>query len=116
MNDDITKNFHGGADTSDQAFHGTSHEARAAIRSKVFAEIANAGMGGRTCDEVEQIMSLTHQTASARITELAARAQIIDSGVRRLTRSGRNARVYVEAKLWLKTNAPATAEQRRLFD
>lgn len=50
-----------------------------------------------TCDEVEIVTGLKHQTASARIRELALKGLIKDSGKRRLTRSGRKAVVYEPA-------------------
>lgn len=55
---------------------------------------------GLTCDEVERITGLRHQTASARIRELSQRGEIIPlivdgTPVRRPTRSGRLATVYV---------------------
>ena len=56
---------------------------------------------GLTCDEVEQRLSLKHQTASARLNELQ---QLGHASMRinpetkkpftRKTRSGRNARIY----------------------
>jgi hypothetical protein len=48
-----------------------------------------------TCDEVEVICKLRHQTASARIRELFVQSRIKDSGQRRLTRSNRTAIVWV---------------------
>lgn len=50
---------------------------------------------GRTCDEVEHVLALRHQTVSARIRELACKSKIVDSGRRRVTRSGRAAVVWV---------------------
>ena len=50
---------------------------------------------GLTCFEVEEITDLSHQTASARITELRQKGLIKDSGQRRLTSSGRKAVVWV---------------------
>ena len=47
-----------------------------------------------TCDEVEVATGLAHQTASARIRELVQLGLIYDTGKRRPTRSGRQARVY----------------------
>ena len=51
--------------------------------------------GGATCDELEHVTGLAHQTASARLKGLADKGLIRDSGARRKTRSGRAARVYV---------------------
>ena len=51
--------------------------------------------GAATCDEVEEGLTLSHQTASARLRDLVLMGKIKDSGARRPTRSGRAARVYV---------------------
>ena len=61
------------------------------IRRKVFRALVD----GATCDEIEQTLELTHQTASARVRELAQAGTIRDSGERRLTRSGRKAIVWI---------------------
>jgi Fic family protein len=49
---------------------------------------------GLTCDEIEQILDMKHQTVSARILELRRKGLIEDSGERRKTRSGRKAVVW----------------------
>lgn len=67
-------------------------------RARIFERIEACGEGGATCDEVEQALAMIHQTASARILELAQVGRIIDTGRRRPTRTGRNARVYVTVK------------------
>lgn len=61
----------------------------------VLASIAARYSEGMTCDEVEVALSLSHQTASARIRDLVKAGAIVDSGQRRKTRSGRKAAVYV---------------------
>lgn len=53
-----------------------------------------AFMEGCTCDEIEQDLGLSHQTASARINELMGLSLITDRGQRRPTRSGRKAIVW----------------------
>lgn len=52
---------------------------------------------GLTCDEIEERTGLRHQTASARVYELAKAGRIVPSGTRR-TRSGRQANVWVVAR------------------
>jgi predicted transcriptional regulator len=52
------------------------------------------GRIGRTCDEVEQVTKLKHQTASARIRGLVQKGFIETSGRKRPTRSGREAHVW----------------------
>lgn len=55
------------------------------------------GDDGLTCDTVEMMTALPHQTTSARLNQLAKRKLIRDSGLRRPTRSGRRAVVWVAA-------------------
>jgi hypothetical protein len=62
------------------------------LRAKVFSFIY--GRGGATCDEVEVGLGMRHQTASARIRELVLKGSLIDSGIVRQTRSGRDATVW----------------------
>jgi predicted ArsR family transcriptional regulator len=50
--------------------------------------------GSLTCDELEQILRWSHQTASARINRLRHKGLIQDSGERRPTRTGRPAVVW----------------------
>jgi predicted transcriptional regulator len=64
------------------------------MRVAVLDCIRGSGRGA-TCDEVEERLSMRHQTASARIRELAIRGLIRDSSLRRGTRSGRPAIVWI---------------------
>lgn len=66
------------------------------LRARVYAAIVAAGDEGMTCDEVEVVTGLRHQTASARVRELS-KAGLIVKGGRRQTRSGRYAVVYSAA-------------------
>jgi predicted ArsR family transcriptional regulator len=50
-------------------------------------------VGSATCDECEQDLDMSHQTTSARFTELRAK-ELIEPCGKRKTRSGRNAVVY----------------------
>jgi hypothetical protein len=65
------------------------------IREDICKFINRTKRRGMTCDEVEAVYGYTHQTASARINELRNLGQLIDSGERRLTRSGRPATVWI---------------------
>lgn len=80
-----------GSDTSEDAAASMEH-LTSTIRGRVYARIRQHGA---TCDEIEQELGLTHQTASARVNELRNRGFIEDSKARRKTRSGRNAVVYI---------------------
>ena len=51
-------------------------------------------VGTATCDECEVRLDMRHQTCSARICELKVSGLIVDTGERRVTRSGRSAAVY----------------------
>lgn len=51
-------------------------------------------LGSATCDELEALTGLAHQTASARLNELANTGCIVRTDERRKTRSGRSAWVY----------------------
>lgn len=80
----------------------TSQMAAASIRAalprlqgEVLSVIRCAGERGLTTDEIEAVTGMKHQTASARVVELRRKKLIADSGVRRATRSGRGAVVYV---------------------
>ena len=53
---------------------------------------------GLTCDDVERRLDRSHQTISPRINELRDTGWIIDSGVRRKTRSGRAAIVWTPTR------------------
>lgn len=64
------------------------------LRALVYRTVQET-LGGLTCDEVEERLAMRHQTASARIRELAQSGQLLDSGTTRPTRSGRAAVVYV---------------------
>jgi len=98
-----------GLDTTSQpAFSNnstdTSAEAGASMVTHVgklarqcFDEIAsvyrNDGVG-MTVDALEQVLNRSHQSVSARVNELRNKGWLIDSGVRRKTRSGRPAIVW----------------------
>jgi hypothetical protein len=63
------------------------------LRERVFAAIVAAGAEGRTTDELEAHLGLSHQTCSPRVNELAHLDRIRASGMRK-TRSGRAAKVW----------------------
>lgn len=85
---------HAGTDTSAAA--AESMKAKAPLlRDRVYESIKARRSEGMTCDEAEVALGLSHQTCSARFNELVGRSEIVDSGNRRPTRSGRKAIVYV---------------------
>jgi hypothetical protein len=81
---------------------GTSLSARRSISAGTLRERVMETITlfpeGLTCDEVEDLMGGRHQTISPRINELWSDGKLDDSGHRRLTRSGRQAIVWVVAK------------------
>jgi hypothetical protein len=68
------------------------------MRTRTFTAIREREGYGATCDEVECITGMLHQTASARICELVAMGLLEVSELRRETRTMRTARVYVVKK------------------
>lgn len=62
---------------------------------KCLRAIVASGAEGLTCDEVEVKTGLAHQTASARIREMVQKKILDVRGIRRPTRGGRSASVYI---------------------
>ena len=94
MSDDITANFHKGNERSVEA-HASIKPTKAALLQRVIYAIKAAGPKGLTSDEAEVITGLSHQTVSARFTELRAAARLVFVEKRK-TRSGR----YADAWAW----------------
>lgn len=65
------------------------------LQSMVFGYLHARGPIGATDDEVEQVLGLSHQTASASRRELVTKGLAEDSGGTRPTRSGRQATVWI---------------------
>jgi hypothetical protein len=85
-------------DTSTAAADSLDDSLLTRMRAQVFT-IIDLRPRGATCDEIEVALNLRHQTASARVRELALGGLIFDTGERRETRSGRPARVYRPARI-----------------
>ena len=83
--------FADGSDTSEAASRRAQPRAGGDAR-RILALIRSHR--GLTCDEVESLTGLPHQTASARIRGLRSGGLIVDSGERRPTRRGRAAVVW----------------------
>ena len=74
------------------------------LKVTVARAFLDAGLDGLTCDEVEFWAGLKHQTASARVHDLAHEGKIIVDGRTRKTSSGREAAVYIlsaSGRRWL---------------
>ncbi len=83
--------FEPASDTSAQAAAAMGARDLARLEAVVFAVLKARP---RTCDDVEIVTGLTHQSASARIRGLVLRDQVVDSGRRERTRHGRLAVVW----------------------
>ena len=66
--------------------------------ARILGCIAASTVTGCTCDEVETLLQFSHQTASARIRDLSKGGLLVDSGLRRKTRTGRSATVWKASK------------------
>lgn len=66
---------------------------------KIYQVILQAGYLGRTDDELEYLLGIPHQTASALRRGLVKNGKVEDSRYRRRTRSGRNAIIWVATGL-----------------
>lgn len=91
----MTAPYVAGSETSQAAAESVDG---AKLRGIVLACLRTWAAKGMTCDEVEASLGMRHQTASARIRELALSGAIVDSGTRRKTRSGRSAVVWLAVK------------------
>ena len=87
--------FASGSETSRQAAASMKDQS-ARDRMRVLECILSRGDSGATCDEVEVLLGMVHQSASARVSELFHKyGRITKSGRVRKTRSGRNATVWI---------------------
>lgn len=73
--------------TQDEAFH----TAPRGISERILRSLRSDGPA--TCDELEQRLELTHQTASAAVNALMRARSVVANGSRP-TRSGRRARIW----------------------
>jgi hypothetical protein len=65
-------------------------------RLLVLKAIKEAGQNGMTCDELEQALSMSHQTCSARCSELKRDRMVrVAAGFKRKTRTGCSASVLI---------------------
>ena len=84
--------FVAGSETSEEAAKSIKPSS---LRSKVASMLRLRGLFGSTDDELEVSLGLRHQTVSARRRELGLLGKAKDSGVKRVTRSGRKATVWI---------------------
>jgi hypothetical protein len=81
-------------DTSEAAAESIDEYA-ASLRSRCYAAIKAAGSKGHTADELEVLLEARHQSTTPRIVWLHQNGHVVDSGMRRPTRSGRKAIVWI---------------------
>lgn len=85
---------HNGTQTSREAAQSIEHTITDS-EMVILRHLRSLGQDGATDDEMERALGMPHQTVSARRNGLASRDMVLDSGERRLTRSGRRAIVWV---------------------
>jgi hypothetical protein len=85
MDDDITRNYHGGNPQSQAANQRTN---KLRDRARVTRYLHPLGLRGATCDEAIVALDLDHQTCSARFSDLKKDKVIFETGEKRLTRKG----------------------------
>lgn len=96
--DDICRNYHGGNPESEAANEETL---KSRDRKRIHDVLLSAGLQGRTCDELEIVTGLSHQTCSARCSELLRDGIIVRKPdpvlkyMRRPTRTGCQAAVLI---------------------
>jgi predicted transcriptional regulator len=75
-------------------------------KARIIARFERLGRAGATCDDIELLLGMAHQTASPRITELKKAGILVPKPLkggnlfeyeRRLTRTGSTAAVWVLA-------------------
>lgn len=86
---------HNKTDTSRGAAASITFDKVETDRAKVLAYVAKQRDHGATADEIGHALGLLAQSCTPRIWELRKCGEIIDSGHRRPTQTGRAARVYV---------------------
>jgi predicted transcriptional regulator len=88
-----------GVPYSDQETSQAAAEAKSGSvqreRQRVLHAVYDQGQNGATCDEVEVLLGLSHQTASARLNDLERMNRVHRPGETRTTRRGRQAKVYI---------------------
>ncbi len=94
---DICRVRHRGNPKSEAA-NERIHERKWPMRKVLYGGFITRGAYGATCDELENLLQIKHQTCSARIAEMCRDGQIVNTGQTRPTSSGSMATVYVADK------------------
>jgi hypothetical protein len=94
MSNDITSNYHQGKPESAAAKKLSDKTARYQ-RARIVALARKRRGQGITCDEAEVVLAMSHQSCSARFSELKRDSILIPTEITRPTRQGGRARVMV---------------------
>jgi len=102
------------SETSAAAANDIKDDART-LRFKVYAHIKQCGAMGATDEEVQVAMGLQLQTEVPRRRELVIRGLVVDSGLKRMTRSNRRATAWVVSGAYIEPEdrKKTTREQLR---
>lgn len=90
---DITANYHGGDEMSAAAFEATPAQARQRDRNRIAGALHEQAA---TCQQLEDRLGLSHESCSARISEMRKDGTVVEVG-RAVNRSGRSARLHALA-------------------
>jgi len=89
--------FKGSAETGREAAESVADKC-GRLQKLSLQAIRNAGGHGLTADETADALEMQRWSIQPRLSELAAKRLIVDSGLRRLNVTGRNAVVWVAAE------------------
>jgi hypothetical protein len=93
---DITARYHGGDEMSAAAFEQTPAQSRLLDRNRIATSLRHDGPA--TCQQLEDRIGLSHESCSARISEMRKDGTVVTVG-EAVNRSGRKARVHALAEL-----------------
>lgn len=92
--DDITWNYHRGNPRSVEAHEATKHKKQADYL-RIIKIIREHAISGLICDEAEQLLNMSHQTCSARFSDMKNKGWLFTRGKRK-TRSDCDADIHFE--------------------
>lgn len=91
---DICRNKHGGNELSEDA-HTSIKDSKRAAQLAILRYLRSCAHYGATASEMSDALGIRQASMSARCSELKAKKQVVDSGNRRKTDTGRYAAVLV---------------------
>jgi hypothetical protein len=94
--DDLCAGKHGGAETS-EAVHSAIRESKERTRRRILDFLTRRGSCGATWQEISDELGIAY-ACSGRVSEMKRDGRVLESGERRLTRSGHEAFVVVLAR------------------